>query len=173
MVALLALVLALAGCAQPGRLEAERSTVEQVSTPTVSTPTVPTPTVPTAGATAPDRPPLPVLLGAGLVDYPVEVRTPGPAMYSIRTTVLPPGGTTGWHGHPGTETTIVTSGVLTVVQQGGCDPIRYGAGDALFVADAVPHLVRNDGPEPVELLTAYLLAPGAPDRFDAPPACPS
>lgn len=166
MVALLALVVVLAGCARPGQLGSERSTAEQVPT------AVTTPATPSAAA-APDRPELPVLLGAGLVDYPVEVRTPGPAMYSIRTIVLPPGGTTGWHGHPGTETTIVTSGVLTVVQRGGCDPVRYRAGDALFVADAVPHLARNDGSEPVELLTAYLLAPGDPDRFDAPPACPS
>jgi quercetin dioxygenase-like cupin family protein len=175
MIALFALAAVLAGCAQPGQLGAERSTPERPA-PTAGSPAATTPATtpatpqPSAGPAPPD---LPVLLGAGLVDYPVQVRTPGPAMYTIRTMVLPPGGTTGWHSHPGTETTIVTAGVLTVVQRGGCAPVRYNAGDALFVADAVPHLARNDGSTPVELLTSYLLAPGAPDRFDAPPACPS
>lgn len=164
MIATIAIATALAGCAQPGQLGSERSTPDQV------------PPAPVNPAAAPASaalavPQLPALLGAGLVDYPVEIRTPGPAMYSVRTSTLPPGGTTGWHAHPGTEATIVTAGAVTIVAQGGCDPVRYNAGDALFVADAVPHLARNDGPGPVELLSVYLLAPGAPDRYDAPPAC--
>lgn len=122
---------------------------------------------------AADAPALPTLLGFGLVQTPVEVRTPGPAMYSVRTVVLPPGGTTGWHVHPGTETTAVTAGRVLFERLGGCEPVGYDPGDAVFVPDAVPHVLRNDGAVPAELLVTYLLAPGAPDQFDAPPACPS
>jgi quercetin dioxygenase-like cupin family protein len=119
------------------------------------------------------EPDLPALLGRGLVDYPVRVETPGPAVYSVRTEVVPPGGTSGWHSHPGTEMSIVTEGSVTMLSAGACEPVRYDDGDALFVPDAVPHLARNDGTEPAELVVGYLLAPGAPDRVDAPPACPA
>lgn len=142
----------LAGCAQPGQLGQEE---------------------PPAPAPVPATPEMPRVLGVGLVDYPVSVQTPGPAVFSVRTVVVPPGGSTGWHAHPGTETSVVTRGSLTVQIRDGCDPRRFDAGDAIFVADAVPHLARNDGTEPVELVTTYLLAPGLPDRRDVPPACPS
>ncbi|MCX6464724.1 MAG: cupin domain-containing protein [Pseudonocardiales bacterium] len=150
-----ALLGAVAGCAQPGQLGQEE--------PTTAPPPPP----------APATPEIPQLLGVGLVDYPVSVQTPGPATFSVRTLVVPPGGTTGWHAHPGTETSVVTRGTLTVLIQDGCEPRRFAAGDAIFVADAVPHLARNDGDVAVELVTTYLLAPGLPDRFEVPPACPA
>lgn len=142
----------LAGCAQPGQLGRE------------------TPAPPPAPA--PAAPELPQLLGVGLLGYPVRVETPGPATFSVRTVVIPPGGTTGWHAHPGTETSVVTRGSLTVLIEDGCEPRRFDAGDALFVADAVPHLARNDTDEPVELVATFLLAPGLPDRTEVRPACP-
>lgn len=129
---------------------------------------------PTAGSSAaPPATGVPELLGVGLLDYPVDLRTPGPAVFSVREVVIPPGGTTGWHAHPGTETSVVTAGTLTVQILDGCEPVRFDAGDALFVADAVPHVQRNEGTAPVEMVVTYLLAPGAPDRSDAPPACPA
>lgn len=145
----------LAGCARPGQLGLDA------------------PAPPPAPAPAPPPPAeQPQLLGVGLVDYPVSLRTLGPATFSVRTAVIPPGGTTGWHAHPGTETSVVTGGSLTLLIRDGCAPLRFDAGDAIFVADAVPHLARNDGDVPVELVTTYLLAPGRPDRTDVPPACP-
>lgn len=146
------------GCAQPGQLGHPA--------PAPAAAPVPSP----APEPEPD-PGLPALLGTGLIDYPVEIETPGPAVYSVRTEVVPPGGTTGWHIHPGTETAVVTAGRVTLVSEEDCDPADYGTGDALFVPDAVPHEARNDGPVPAEIVVTYLLAPGAPDRVDAPPAC--
>jgi quercetin dioxygenase-like cupin family protein len=148
----LAVAAALAGCAVPGQLGREEA---------------PAPTAPAA-----PPPGVPRLLGVGLIGYPVDLRTPGPAVFSVRELVIPPGGTTGWHAHPGTETSVVTSGTLTVQIRDGCEPVRFAPGDALFVADAVPHVQRNEGTAPVEMVVTYLLAPGAPDRFDAPPSCP-
>ncbi len=148
--AVLAFAGALAGCAVPGGPD-------------------PVP----AAAAAPVAPDVPRLLGVGLLGYPVDLRTPGPAVFSVREVVIPPGGTTGWHAHPGTETSVVTAGALTVQTRDGCEPVRFDAGDALFVPDAVPHVQRNEGTAPVEMVVTYLLAPGAPDRTDAPPACPA
>ncbi len=100
------------------------------------------------------------------------MRTPGPAVFTVRTVVLPPGGTTGWHRHPGTEMSIVRSGSVTLLRKGACRPVRIGPGQAAFVADAEPHLARNEGTEPAELVVTYLLAPEAADSVDVPAACP-
>ncbi|GAA3250238.1 hypothetical protein GCM10017691_62010 [Pseudonocardia petroleophila] len=157
MVAVLGLVVALAGCAEPG----------QLGDPVEKTPT----DAPPVGDGSAPR--LPQLLGSGLVEDPLEIRTPGPAVYSVRTASIPPGVSIGWHRHPGTETTIVTAGAVTLQAGDDCEPVTHDAGDALFVPDAVPHTLRNDGDVTAELVVAYLLAPGAPDQLSAPAACPA
>lgn len=155
-------LLTTAACAQPGQLG---SPVPPPVPPPVTE--VPTPSFPDS------EPRLPVLLGSGLVAEPVQVSTPGPAVFSVRTVVIPPGGTTGWHIHPGTETSIVTAGSIELVGKDACTPVRYDVGAAVFVPDQLPHVVRNDGPVPAELVVTYLLAPDAPDAFEVPPACPT
>lgn len=144
----------VAGCAEPGQL----GRPERDGAPAV---------------VAVPAPQLPQLLGTGLVEQPLQIRTPGPAVYSVRTVFLPPGVSIGWHRHPGTETSIVTAGSVTLQLEDACDPVTFDAGEALFVPDAVPHLLRNDGDVTAELVVAYLLAPGAPDQLSAPPACPA
>jgi uncharacterized cupin superfamily protein len=67
---------------------------------------------------------------------------------------------------------VVRTGEVTLVRQGACDPARYGEGQGLFVGDAVPHRLTNDGTVPAELLVTMLLAPGAPETADAQSACP-
>lgn len=144
----------LAGCAEPGQL----GQPEPDGTPAV---------------VAVPAPQLPQLLGTGIVEQPLQIRTPGPAVYSVRTMILPPGVSIGWHRHPGTETSIVTAGSVTLQLENACEPVTFAAGEALFVPDAVPHTLRNDGDVTAELVVAYLLAPGAPDQLSAPPACPA
>lgn len=157
MLAVLGLAAVLAGCAEPGQLgdPVEKSTTDEVQV---------------TGGSAPR---LPQLLGSGVVAEPLQIRTPGPAAYSVRTASIPPGVSIGWHRHPGTETTIVTAGSVTMQTGEACDPVTYEAGEALFVPDAVPHTLRNDGDVTAELVVAYLLAPGAPDQLSAPAACPA
>lgn len=145
----------VAGCAEPGQLGQ------------------PEPEAAPAPAVAAPAPQLPQLLGTGLVEQPLQIRTPGPAVYSVRTVFLPPGVSIGWHRHPGTETSIVTAGAVTLQLEDACDPATFEAGEALFVPDAVPHTLRNDGAVTAELVVAYLLAPGAPDQLSAPQACPA
>ena len=100
----------------------------------------------------------------GTVDARVTVRTPGPAVYSVRTVVLAPGETQEWHRLPGTEMAIVRTGAVTLEREGGCTPARFGEEQALFVSDGVPHRLANDGTAPAELVVTTLLAPGAPER---------
>lgn len=147
-------------CARPDELGREQA--EPVPATTAAAP------APTSAAPAG-----PVLVGSGTIADPVEIDTPGAAVFSVRTVVVPPGGSTGWHLHPGTETSIVTAGEITLIRAEDCEPETYRAGDAVFIGDQVPHLARNDGTQPAEVVVTYLLAPGAPDRTDAPEACPA
>ena len=148
----------LGSCAQPGQLG-------QPLPAAARAPAAPAP------AAAPAAPPT-VEPATGTVDARVTVRTPGPAVYSVRTVVLGPGETQEWHRLPGTEMAIVRTGAVTLEREGGCTPARFGEGQALFVSDGVPHRLANDGTDPVELVVTTLLAPGAPERETVPSPCP-
>ena len=134
--------------------------------------------VPAAPARRPSRPrPRPparpsVEPATGTMDAKVSIRTPGPAVYAVRTVVLAPGETQEWHRHPGTEMAIVRTGAVTLVRDGGCTPARFGEGQALFVADGAAHRLTNDGTVAAELVVTTLLAPGAPENEDVPSPCP-
>ncbi len=156
---LLGIGAGLAACAQPG----------QLGQPLPAAP-APAPAAAPAPAPAPAAPPT---LGpvSGTLDSRVTIRTPGPAVYSVRTVVLAPGESLGWQRHPGTQMAVVRGGEVTLARQGACDPVRYGAGQALFVGDAVPHRLGNEGTVPVELLVTLLLTPGD-ETADVAPACP-
>ena len=149
----------LAGCAQPG----------QLGHPAPASPPAPPAPAPVAQAVVAPATFEPV---SGTVDSRVTIRTPGRAVYSVRTLVIAPGTVLDWHRHPGTEMAVVRSGEVALVQEDACTPALFTAGQALFVADAVPHRLANDGSVPAELLVTTLLAPGAPESTDAEPACP-
>jgi quercetin dioxygenase-like cupin family protein len=160
---LLGAVLSLTACAQPGQLGQPLPAAAPAPAAAAPTPT-PAQAVPAAPATVE-----PV---SGTVDSRVTIRTPGPAVYSVRTVVLAPGESLGWLRHPGTEMAVVRHGEVTLVRQGACDPVRYREGQALFVGDAVPHRLTNTGRSPAELLVTMLLAPGAAESTDVGTACP-
>ena len=109
-------------------------------------------------------------VGKGTVPGPVTISTQGPSDFSVQTAVLPPGGSTGWHSHPGSELSIVKSGSITLIQAGECRPMTIGAGQAVFIPAGTAHLARNDGAGPAELVVTYLLDPGNPTRSDVAPA---
>lgn len=150
----------LGACAQAG----------QLGQPLPAAPAAPAAPAP-APAAAPAAPAT-VEPVTGTVDARVTVRTPGPAVYSVRTVVLTPGETQEWHRLPGIEMAIVRTGAVTLERDGACTPARFGEGQALFVSDGVPHRLANDGTDPVELVVTTLLAPGAPEREAVPSPCP-
>jgi quercetin dioxygenase-like cupin family protein len=149
----------LTGCAQPGQLG--HPGPEPVATVLVAPPAPAAPPPPTG----------PVLIGSGRVEERVNIRTTAPAEYAVKTIVLRPGESTGWHRHDGPELTAVRSGEITVLREDDCEPARYSPGEAIFFPDGQPHLIRNDGRVPAELMVTSLLAPGAPGQTPVPPAC--
>ena len=86
---------------------------------------------------------------------------------------LAPGGTTGWHGHPGPSIVIVKTGTLTMREghqghhhghdRGGwrrCSEQEFGAGTA-FVHPEHEHEFVNDSGVAVEFYVVYLVPAGA------------
>jgi quercetin dioxygenase-like cupin family protein len=162
LVVLAGVVLTAAGCAQPGQLGHDApADPPPAAAPVVATQTAPPPA---AAAATGD-------VGRGTLPTRIQLSTLGPAEVSVRTVELAPGETTGWHRHPGTETTIVDTGEVTVQTADDCTATRYRQGQALFVPDAEPHLLRNDGTGPARLVVTQILAPGAPDRSSVASPC--
>ena len=152
-------LLVSAGCAQPGQLGHPPPAPPPPAAP-------PAPVAPLAAA-----PPGPALIGSGLLDERLNLRTPGPAEYTVRTIVLAPGEDTGWHRHPGTELTIVTAGRVSLRTADDCAPATVPSGKTAVVPDAVPHVLRNEGRQPAELVVTHLLAPDEPAEADVDPPC--
>jgi quercetin dioxygenase-like cupin family protein len=92
---------------------------------------------------------------------------------------IAPGGTTGWHMHPGPHLIVVAQGALTYYRgdDSTCTGIQYPAGTTVFDPGFTVHLVRNNGTVPVvNYVTQLLSADMLPFRMDVPapgnPDCP-
>ena len=86
--------------------------------------------------------------------------------------VIGPGGSTGWHSHPGPVVVLIKSGALTFYssEDPTCTPRTYSAGEAFIDAgQGHVHLARNLGGQNVELWATYFDVPvGGAFRLDAP-----
>ncbi|BAJ32679.1 MULTISPECIES: cupin domain-containing protein [Kitasatospora] len=120
-------------------------------------------------------PPVPVaVLAAALVEGPLDLSSLVSLTAASRTLTvlrrldLPPGGSTGWHYHPGPMVTLVASGLLTHVTAAGTH--LWAAGSAFMepAGSEHVHLGRNDHAAPLALFTLSFLPPGAPVAVDAP-----
>jgi quercetin dioxygenase-like cupin family protein len=107
----------------------------------------------------------------------IKLKTRGSLDFVTQQITIGPGGTTGWHSHPGPVLVTVKSGALTLVYADDptCAGRTYTAGES-FVdrGDETVHTALNLGAEPVELWATYLVpgVPGAPFRVDAgDPGC--
>lgn len=104
-------------------------------------------------------------------------RTKGPSDLHVQSNYWSPGGTTGWHSHPGHSLIVVTEGVITAYEgdDPSCEPHVYQAGEG-FVdpgGDHV-HVLRNEGSVVARTVAVQLIPAGAVRRIDAEPnpACP-
>ena len=93
------------------------------------------------------------------------------------TNIWQPGGTTGWHTHPGHTLIIVTAGTITHYDGDDpkCTPHVYTAG-MTFVdhGGTHVHIVRNEGDIEAQVIAFRLVPAGQPGRIDAadPGNCP-
>ncbi len=107
----------------------------------------------------------------------IKLKTKQALDFVTQQITIAPGGTTGWHSHPGPVLVTVKSGALTLVYANDptCGGRTYHAGES-FVdrGDETVHTALNLGSSNVELWATYLVpgAPGTPFRLDAPdPGC--
>jgi quercetin dioxygenase-like cupin family protein len=89
----------------------------------------------------------------------------------IQQIVIGPGGSTGWHSHPGPVVVLIKSGALTFYssEDPTCTPRIFSAGEAFIdPGQGHVHLARNLGSQNVELWATYFDVPvGGPFRLDA------
>lgn len=100
-----------------------------------------------------------------------QQKTKGDSDVYVQSNVWQPGGTTGWHSHPGHSLIIVTAGTITDYESDDptCTPHVYTAGQG-FVdqgGDHV-HMIRNEGTVEARGYAVQLIPAAATRRIDAP-----
>jgi predicted metal-dependent enzyme (double-stranded beta helix superfamily) len=97
-------------------------------------------------------------------------RTKGESDLYVQSNVWAPGGTTGWHTHPGHSLITVTAGAVTVYEADDetCTPHTYSVGMG-FVDEGGDHvhLIRNEGAVEARTTAVQLIPAGATRRIDA------
>jgi quercetin dioxygenase-like cupin family protein len=95
--------------------------------------------------------------------------------YVTKQITIAPGGSTGWHWHPGRVFGVIRAGTLTH-DFADCSIDGIYPTGAPISEESGPdhvHIGRNLGPEPVVMWVVYIDAAGAPLSVDAPnPGCP-
>jgi quercetin dioxygenase-like cupin family protein len=102
-----------------------------------------------------------------------------PCDTAFQTATIPPGGSSGWHTHPGATFVAVAQGEGTIYRVVGssCTSEKIGVGTGFAQMPTELHLVRNEGTVPFVVYTLYVLPRGTPNtgiRIDQPQpsACP-
>jgi quercetin dioxygenase-like cupin family protein len=98
-------------------------------------------------------------------------KTKGPSDVYVQSNTWVPGGTSGWHTHPGHSLIIVTAGTVTGYHGDDptCTPHEYTVGEG-FVDEGGDHvhLLRNEGSVDAKTVAVQLIPAGATRRIDAP-----
>jgi hypothetical protein len=95
--------------------------------------------------------------------------TEGPSDLYVQSNVWQPGGSTGWHTHPGHSLIIVTAGAVTEYEghDPDCKPHLYNR-DTAFPDPhgGHAHIIRNEGTVVARTTAIQLIPAGAPRRID-------
>lgn len=81
---------------------------------------------------------------------------PGSADIVTVKVVVKPGGSTGWHHHPGITLVSVASGTATEYRA-DCEKTVLKAGEGFFEGTDEPHIVRNEGNVDAVLYPTFLI----------------
>ena len=102
----------------------------------------------------------------------VKLQTQGPIEVAYQRITIPPGGTLGWHSHPGPTVVTVFQGTLSFHHAEQCtQEIEYATGQSFSNMPDEIHLARNEGTQPVVVFASYYLqqsSPPPPLRIDQP-----
>ena len=106
-----------------------------------------------------------------------KLKTQGQSDLYVQSNVWTPGGTTGWHTHPGPSLITVTAGTVIAYEgdDASCTPHVYSQGMG-FVdpGDGHAHIIRNEGAVEARTVAVQLVPAAAARRIDvpAPGNCP-
>jgi quercetin dioxygenase-like cupin family protein len=101
-------------------------------------------------------------------DWKLKLRTKNATDVSVVENRVAPGGTFGWHSHPGPSLIIVKAGTITFYRADDptCSPDVYTAGQALIDPGNAVHVGVNEGSTDVVVVVTRLVPDGAATRID-------
>jgi quercetin dioxygenase-like cupin family protein len=101
----------------------------------------------------------------------IRIRTTGPKDMLVTSITVDPGGSFGWHTHPGPVLVSVSSGTLTLYEPArrGCTHETVTAGHGFIEGGGDVHLARNEGSTPVELNATFLARTGTTEFLSTVP----
>jgi quercetin dioxygenase-like cupin family protein len=110
----------------------------------------------------------------------VKLQTKGEIKVAFQRIAIAPGGTLGWHSHPGPTVVTVRAGTLSFYHAEACtEEIEYATGQSFSNLPDEIHLARNEGTTEVVLFAVYFvpqsIATPMQLRTDQPlpaPGCP-
>jgi quercetin dioxygenase-like cupin family protein len=103
-------------------------------------------------------------------DWKTEIRTKGESTLTVVENRVAPGGSFGWHSHPGPSLVIVKQGTLTFYEASDptCTPSVHSAGDAYVDEGTDVHTARNEGTVEAIVIVTRLIPEGSAPRIDEP-----
>jgi quercetin dioxygenase-like cupin family protein len=108
--------------------------------------------------------------------YDVQLKSHDNTDIAVANIVVVPGGTSGWHMHPGPAIVVVKTGTVTIYHGDDprCSPTPHPAGSSFIEDGGMVHIARNEGAVDATLVTTYFVPAGSPTRIDAadPGNCP-
>jgi quercetin dioxygenase-like cupin family protein len=104
--------------------------------------------------------------------FSAEVETEGAANFIVQDVIFAPGGTTGWHKHPGVLLLSLTADSGSVDwYDANCVKHVYNAGDS-WTEGTTLHDVVNTSSSNAHFIATYIVAKGVSKRTDEPaPSC--
>ena len=106
-----------------------------------------------------------------------RINTKGVSQVYVLQNTIAPGGTFGWHSHPGPSLVIVKSGTATfyLASDPSCLPVTVPAGSGFIDKGHDVHVVRNEGTVDLVTVVVSLVPDGFTRRIDqsAPANCPN
>ncbi len=99
-----------------------------------------------------------------------RINTKGESDLYVLENRIAPGGTFGWHSHPGPSLVIIKAGALTLYRgdDPDCTPQVFAAGSGFVDQGGDVHLVRNEGSIETVVYVTSLVPRGAARRIDEP-----
>jgi quercetin dioxygenase-like cupin family protein len=98
------------------------------------------------------------------------INTKGSSDLEVLQNTIAPGGTFGWHSHPGPSLVIVKSGTasLYMADDPTCTAQVFATGSGFVDSGGDVHVVRNEGAVDLVVVVASLIPAGAARRIDQP-----